>query len=166
MRQECQRSANDADGSSADQAVLCGFARVRMLRRDESDDQAAGDHAGDPGGMVVAFSVASLRDSHTCPVEVNACNLGSIETEAYAFGIAGRVAVQVSVGHAAKEAMDGAVVSCGDDEGLSRSESAEAVPRRIGRCGGRFRQDLGLHHLGQQQQSDEYNRNAFHDSRC
>ena len=55
MGKKRKRCADSADGGCADQPVLCGSASVGVLGGDDADDEAAGDHAGDPGRMIVAL---------------------------------------------------------------------------------------------------------------
>ena len=164
MRQECERSADGSHHGCANQAVLCGLACVCVLRSDDADDEASGDHAGDPGWVIVAFGLAGLSLIETGPIEVNAEHINAVETKSSALWISGRIAEQIGIGDAAEEAMDGTVVCGGNDDRLPDGEGAKLVPGGIRGRGGRLRKDLRVRTVRQQQEGDEYNRKPFHDS--
>lgn len=165
MRQECKRCADEADDTRADKAVLGCLSGIRALRSNEADDDAAGDHAGDPCGMVIALG-GCLRPGLSGPVTINAENLSAIEAEASIGRVAGRVAEQISVSDSGEEAVDGAVVNRRDDHGLAILEVLQAAPRRVRRRSGRGRELLCESRGCKGGESEKCNREMFHNQRC
>ena len=166
LRQENERRADRADHKCADQPISCGSIRVCVLRSDDTDDQTAGDNAGDPPGVIVALRSAGPSDRGVGPIEIDAEDLHSIEAMADSGGISWRVAEEIAVGHASVEAMHHPVIDGGDDDGLPGSETSKTVPLRIGWHGGRLGQDLRVCGGRHQHEGDECNREPFHNSRC
>src|SRR4051794_17585435 len=162
--QERERGTDGAHDSCADQSIACGSIRVCVLRSNDPDNQAPGNHAGDPPWMVVALRWSSLR-RRVETVEVDAQHFYTIESEPYSSRIALWVPEQIVVRHAAEEAMDQAVIHCGNDNGLPWRETVKTVPRRIRWRVRRVGKDLCTHGVRQQQEGDECNREPFHNSR-
>ena len=155
LRQERERRTDGAHDSRAYQTIACGSIRVCVLRGNDADNQAPGDHAGDPSGMIVALSSPRLCDRGIGSIEVDAQHFCTIEAEPYSGRIPLRVTEQIAAGHAAEEAMDQAVIRCGNDNGLPWRETGKTVPRRIGWRVRRVGQDLCAHGGRQQQEGDE-----------
>ena len=166
LRKERERRTDSAYHSRAYQSIACGSIRVRVLRSNDPDNQAPGDHAGNPPGMVVALNSRRLCDRGTRSIEFDAQYFCTIEAEPYSSRIPLRVTEQIAVGHAAEEAMEATVVRSGDDNRPSFGEAAKTVPGRIRRRGGRFGQNLCTWGRYAEEQGDENNRESFHDSRC
>lgn len=144
MWQEGHWRADEADHGGADEAILSGFARVCVLRCDEADDQASGDDAGNPSGVVVAIWAMDLGNCCIGAIEIDGDYLGPVKTEAYAGGIACGIAEEIDVGGARKKAMDGAIVGNGDDDGLAGGEILETNPGGIRRRSGSIGNVLGV----------------------
>lgn len=161
MRQKREWGADEADDPCADKAVFGCLSGIRALRSNEADDDAAGDHAGDPCGMVIALG-GCLRPGLSRPVTVNAENLSAIESEASIGRIAGRVTEQVGVSDSGEEAVDGAVVYRGDDHGLPILEVLQAAPRRVSRRSRRGREFLSESRSCKRGESEKCNRKVFH----
>ena len=166
LRKERERRTDSAYHSRAYQSIACGSIRVHVLRSNDPDNQAPGDHAGNPPGMVVALNSRRLCDRGTRSIEFDAQYSCTIEAEPYSSRIPLRVTEQIAVGHAAEEAMDQAIIHCGNDNGLPWRETGKTVPRRIGWRPRRVGQNLCTCGRYAEEQGDENNRESFHDSRC
>jgi hypothetical protein len=128
LRKKRERCADEADDGSSDQTILRRFSGIGVLRCSEPHRETAGDHAGDPCGVVVVLGPFALRERRIGPIEVHAEHFSSIKAEAYLCGIPRWVTEQVGFRNAAEEAMDQTIIRGGNYDGLPNGETAEAIP--------------------------------------
>lgn len=128
LREKDERCTNCTDYCCADQAVARRSVRVCVLRSYDSDNQASGDHAGDPRGVIVSLGLPNLSRRFAGSIEIHSRYLSSIEAVADALRITGRVAEQIGFRDAAEEAMEHAVVGGSDDDRPPRSETPQSIP--------------------------------------
>jgi hypothetical protein len=89
MREESKRGADESDDACADEPVSGCLSGIGVLRSNEADDDAAGDHAGDPCGVEVALWSRGLRGGLNWHVQIDAEHVGLIDAEACAGGLPG-----------------------------------------------------------------------------
>ena len=167
MRQEGERGADEADNAGADEACFGGCAGVGAARRDQADDDAAGNHAGDPSGVIVTLGTSGLRCRLKWRVHSDAQHAGVIDAEACARWVAGRVAIKIGVGYAGEEAMDGRAIGVVNDDGLAVDEALQTVPCGIGHGHGPGIVGQCLaQSAGDESEGDEERRKLFHEQRC
>lgn len=128
MGKERQWRADLADNDGADQAGLGGVPGIGSACGRDPGQDSASNHAGEPGGMIVALGLPGLRLFLMRKVEIDAEYVGTIKAKANAGGISGRTAEQIGVGYASKETVNRRPVGVVNDDSLAMDQTLQSVP--------------------------------------
>lgn len=97
MWQEGQWCPDEANNACADESVFGCPSCSGASRSNEADDEAAGNHAGDPCRVVIALGTDDLHRRLPQQIEVDTKHIGMIEPEAHASWVAERIAKEIGV---------------------------------------------------------------------